>query len=250
MARKLLPTRNAARRAIVEGRVQVAGTPNPRPATLVGDDDIIRVAPEATQYVSRGGEKLAGLLDRMGIDVSGKHAVDVGASTGGFTDCLLQRGTAGVVAIDVGSNQLHPRIAADDRVVSLEQTDVRDVDAAAAGGPFDLVVADVSFVSLRSVASAVAALGHAAADWIVLVKPQFEVGADGRDRRGVVADPGRRADGVAGALDALGSAGLRLRGFAPSSIAGGSGNVEYLAWLRRSDDLAHVTRGDDDGDHG
>ena len=126
MARKLLPTRNAARRAIVEGRVQVAGTPNPRPATLVGDDDIIRVAPEATQYVSRGGEKLAGLLDRMGIDVSGKHAVDVGASTGGFTDCLLQRGTAGVVAIDVGSNQLHPRIAADDRVVSLESAYIHE----------------------------------------------------------------------------------------------------------------------------
>ncbi len=248
----MVASRTAARRAILDGRVSVSGIDKPRPASLVAESTEIEVAGAATRFVGRGGEKLAGALDRFGIDVTGVRALDVGASTGGFTDCLLQRGAASVLAIDVGTGQLHDKLRDDPRVTSWERRDIRTV-APVNAGVFDVIVVDVSFVSLGVVAATISTLGRPErADWLVLVKPQFEVGPGGRSRTGVVTDPSARSDAVAAVLGHLTATGLTLRGFAPSPVRGTSGNAEYFAWLTRAgmtSDLGYVTPGDDDGPH-
>lgn len=244
MRRDLLPTRAAARRAIKEGRVHLDGVCETRPAVRVPSRATISVDPEATRYLGRGGLKLEAALDAFPIDLFGRRAIDVGASTGGFTDCLLQRGAVSVVALDVGEGQLHPTLLDDERVTNLERTDVREIDLEDVGGPFDVVVVDVSFISLGKLGEALAVLGHAESDWIVLVKPQFEVGPDARDRRGVVVDDVVRRAGVDAATEALVDAGLVVAGRVPSPLPGGAGNREDLLWLRT--DLAHVTASDDD----
>ena len=177
--------------------------------------------------MSRGGHKLEAALARFGITAVGGRAIDVGASTGGFTDCLLQHGATEVAAIDVGRNQLHERLRADPRVASFERTDVRGVEEAAIGGPAPLVVADVSFISLRLIAADLRRL--ATADIVVLVKPQFEAGRAEADRgRGVIRDPDvwRRAmNGVCGAIMGAGAA---IMGVMVSPLTGAEGNVEFL----------------------
>lgn len=225
--RGLAPSRAAAQSLIAEGRVRVGGAAAAKPARLVDPGEAVVVTADGPGYVSRGGLKLEAALAGFGIDPSGRRAVDAGASTGGFTDCLLQHGAAEVVAIDVGRNQLHERLRADARVVSLERTDVRAVDVAAIGGPADLVVADLSFISLRTVAAALR--GLASGDLVALVKPQFEAGRAEADRgRGVIKDPAVRCRAVLGACDALEAAGAAIMGVMASPLTGADGNAEFL----------------------
>jgi len=183
--------------------------------------------------VSRGGEKLESALTGFGADVAGERCLDVGASTGGFTDCLLQRGASEVVAVDVGYGQLHERLRADPRVVVHERTNVRELTAGALGAPAPLVVADLSFISLRTVLPNVVALAAPAADLVLLVKPQFEAGREEASRgRGVITDPEvwrRVLTEVAGALEREGAA---IMGVMTSPLTGADGNVELLLHAR------------------
>jgi 23S rRNA (cytidine1920-2'-O)/16S rRNA (cytidine1409-2'-O)-methyltransferase len=179
--------------------------------------------------VGRGGEKLEAALERFGIDVAGRRGLDVGASTGGFTDCLLQRGAASVVALDVGYGQLHERLRSDPRVEVRERTNVRHVAPGDLGLPATVLVADLSFISLRTVLPAMTALVAPGADLVLLVKPQFEAGREEVSRgRGIVTDPatwGRVLDEVVAALAERGAA---IMGAMVSPITGADGNVEFL----------------------
>lgn len=188
------------------------------------------------RFVSRGGFKLEAALEHFAIDVTGLRVIDVGSSTGGFTDCVLQRGAAAVVAVDVGRNQLHERLRADDRVHVREQTDIRVVDAAAIGGTAPLVVADLSFISLRTVAPEIVALMAVPGDLVALVKPQFEAGKAEADRgRGVIRDPEIWRGAIVGAAGALHDAGAAIMEVMVSPIRGGDGNVEFLVHGRVDD---------------
>jgi 23S rRNA (cytidine1920-2'-O)/16S rRNA (cytidine1409-2'-O)-methyltransferase len=184
--------------------------------------------------VSRGGDKLDGALDHFTVTVAGVRALDAGASTGGFTDCLLQRGAREVVAVDVGYGQLHERLRADERVEVRDRTNIRSLDADAIGGPVDLVVADLSFISLRTVASSLVACARPGADLVLLVKPQFEAGrAEASRGKGVIRDPEVRArvlEEVLGTLRALGAA---IMGTMESPVPGGDGNVELFVHARK-----------------
>jgi len=212
--------------------VRVGGATADKPARLVAPADPVVVTGPAPRFVSRGGDKLDAALDRFGVEPAGRPAFDAGASTGGFTDCLLQRGAATVVAVDVGYGQLDSRIRADPRVTVLERTNVRHLDVADVGGPFPVVVADLSFISLRTVASALLGLAAPGADVVVLVKPQFEAGAAEASRgRGVIRDPEvwrRVLEEVAAAYAGHGAA---LAGLMVSPLRGAEGNVEFLAHL-------------------
>jgi 23S rRNA (cytidine1920-2'-O)/16S rRNA (cytidine1409-2'-O)-methyltransferase len=214
--------------------VIVAGVAAPKPSTLVSPADALTLAGEATGYVGRGGEKLEAALDRFSIEVSDRTAIDVGASTGGFTDCLLQRGARAVAALDVGYGQLHWRLRSDARVTVIERTNIRLADPGDLGAPFDLVVADLSFISLRTVASNLAALGDGGSDWVLLVKPQFEVGRTAVPKGGVVRDPEEWARAIRGVRDAFAGADIASGGVVRSPIAGAAGNVEFLMWGRRT----------------
>ena len=229
--RGLVPSREAARALVLGGKVTVAGAPAPKPARLVSASEPIEVAGPPPRFVSRGGDKLDAALDRFGIDVAGRRALDAGASTGGFTDCLLQRGAAGVTAVDVGYGQLHERLRGDHRVRVLERTNIRHFTAEV---PFDVVVADLSFISLSTAAPALVGDNAApGADVVVLVKPQFEAGrAEVSRGRGVVRDPAvwRRALVEVGA--ALGRRGAAMMGAMVSPLRGPEGNVEFLVHLR------------------
>jgi len=197
---------------------------------------------EGPRFVSRGGDKLAAALDRFAVPVDGVRALDAGASTGGFTDCLLQHGADRVVAVDVGHWQLHERLRADPRVESVERTNVRDLAPGDVGPPFDLVVADLSFISLRTVLAPLLGLARRGAHLVLLVKPQFEAGRDEASRgRGVIRDPEvwrRVLDEVLIALRATGAA---IMGTMVSPLTGADGNVEFLVHARAA------TPSDDDG---
>jgi 23S rRNA (cytidine1920-2'-O)/16S rRNA (cytidine1409-2'-O)-methyltransferase len=216
-----------------DGLVLVRGAPAMSPARQVGDDEPITVQRAPRQYVSRGGVKLAGALDAFGVDPSGRHCVDVGASTGGFTDCLLQRGAAHVVAIDVGRGQLAWSLRTDDRVTVMERTNVRDLDAGALDPPAGLCVTDVAFISLRTVAPHLLALTADAAEFVLLVKPQFEAGRSRVGKGGIVRDPAVHAAVLHEVVDALDAAGLGIQALVRSSIEGADGNVEFLAYGRK-----------------
>ena len=220
-------SRSEAQRLIESRRVTVGGSSAVKPSRLVHPGEAVVVVGDPPRYVSRGGHKLEAALDTFGIAVDGRRAIDVGASTGGFTDCLLQRGAVEVVAIDVGRNQLHERLRADPRVLSLERTDVRAVDVACVGGPAPLVVADVSFISLRQIAADLR--GLATADIVVLVKPQFEAGRAEADRgRGVIRDPDVWRRALLGVCDAIVGTRAAIMGVMVSPITGAEGNVEFL----------------------
>lgn len=229
----LAETRAKAQALVMAGGVLVDGAVVDKPGTRVRPDAAVALRAAASPYVSRGGEKLAGALDDLGIDPAGRTCLDVGASTGGFTDCLLQRGARRVVALDVGHGQLHEKLRADPRVRVVERVNVRHADGSVlAGEAVDLVVADVSFVSLRLVLPRLAALAPAA-DWLLLVKPQFEVGRGQVGRGGVVRDDALRraaADAVRAAAEALG---WRFLGQADSRLPGPKGNREIFLWLGR-----------------
>jgi 23S rRNA (cytidine1920-2'-O)/16S rRNA (cytidine1409-2'-O)-methyltransferase len=211
--------------------VLVSGTVAVKASRLVAPSEPIHLTGPRARYVSRGGEKLDAALATFGLDVSGARALDAGSSTGGFTDCLLQHGARSVTALDVGRGQLHERLRADDRVDVREQTDIRTFTRADAGGvPFDVVTADLSFISVtRAVPMLAGELARSQADLVVLVKPQFEAGrTEASKGRGVIRDAGvhRRALGeVCNALTVVGAA---VRGAMPSPITGHAGNVEFL----------------------
>lgn len=208
-----------------------------KPTRMVAAGDPVVVDGPPARFVGRGGEKLDHALAHFAVDVVRRRAIDVGASTGGFTDCLLQRGAMSVVALDVGHGQLDQRLRTDARVVVVERTHVNEADIDALGGPFDLVVADVSFISLTSVAATlVGRLALPGADVVVLVKPQFEVSKAVASRgKGVVTDPVERAAAVDRVRSAIEAAGATIMGVVESPITGASGNQEYLLHARRNE---------------
>jgi 23S rRNA (cytidine1920-2'-O)/16S rRNA (cytidine1409-2'-O)-methyltransferase len=226
--RGLLSTRSVAQRAIAEGRVLVGGLPATRPATLVDDRVAVSLAREGPHWASRGGTKLAAALDAFSVEPAGRRCLDVGASTGGFTDVLLSRGAMSVAAVDVGYGQLDWRLRSDPRVTVFDRTNFRTADPAALGGPFDLVTIDVSFISVRLLAANLAACGRGGTDYVVLVKPQFEVGREQVGRGGLVNDPSGHAGAIGGVARALGEAGIGAVGACPSPIAGATGNREFF----------------------
>jgi 23S rRNA (cytidine1920-2'-O)/16S rRNA (cytidine1409-2'-O)-methyltransferase len=232
--RGLVPNRQQAVAAVDAGRVLVGGAPAAKPARLVAAGDAIVVQGPPPRFVSRGGEKLVAALDHFNITVEGRRALDAGASTGGFTDCLLQRGASSVLAVDVGRGQLHQRLLADARVDSRERTNIRSLELQAAGGvPFDLVVADLSFISLRTVAGALLQrLAAPKADVVVLIKPQFEAGRpEVSAGRGVIRDPQIWAGVLEAVSGALVGHGAAMMGVMVSPLTGADGNVEFLAHL-------------------
>ena len=228
-----MASRSEAQRAIDAGLVRVGGALDPKASTLVAPDQSVHLVTPPEPYVSRAGRKLAGALDESSFEVTGMRAIDVGASTGGFTDCLLQRGAASVVAVDVGYGQLHNRIRNDERVTVVERTNIRHADPAELGAPFDLVVGDLSFISLASLAPQLSRLGGPESTWFLLVKPQFEAGRDQVGKGGIVRDPAVRHDAVRSVIDAFAATGLGCRWLAVSSITGTTGNVEFVARFAR-----------------
>jgi 23S rRNA (cytidine1920-2'-O)/16S rRNA (cytidine1409-2'-O)-methyltransferase len=215
--------------------VTVSGAPADNPARLVSKADPIVVRAEGPRFVSRGGEKLDAALARFDVDVRGVRALDAGASTGGFTDCLLQRGAREVVAVDVGHGLLHERLVGDDRVRSLERTNVRELDGSVVG-VFDVVVADLSFIALDAVLDALVVVCHPGALLVLLVKPQFEARRHEADRgNGVITDPAiwRRV------LDEVSTAVRRrsavIMGAMASPLTGAQGNAEFLVLARAHD---------------
>ncbi|MEO7556975.1 MAG: TlyA family RNA methyltransferase [Acidimicrobiales bacterium] len=233
--RGLASSRERAQADIAAGRVTVGGAPAERPARLVDPGDAIVVAGPGPRFVSRGGEKLDHALAVFNIDVQGRRCVDAGASTGGFTDCLLQRGAASVIAVDVGYGQLHERVRADHRVVVRERVNVRNLDAGAIGGAVEVVVADLSFISLRTVADALLACAAPGADLVVLVKPQFEAGrAEAARGKGVIREPEVRLRVANAVATAFGDRGAAIMGVVASPITGADGNVELLLHMRKA----------------
>jgi 23S rRNA (cytidine1920-2'-O)/16S rRNA (cytidine1409-2'-O)-methyltransferase len=217
---------------IESGQILVGGSVADKASRLVAPAEAVVLAGPGPRFVGRGGEKLAAALERFGVAPSGRVALDAGASTGGFTDCLLQAGAARVVAVDVGRGQLHERLRADRRVEVHERTDIRRY-AASPAGPFDLIVADLSFISIRSVGTALVALAGTPADLVILVKPQFEAGRVEVSRgRGVIRDPAIWKATLIGAISAMEAAGAASMGVMVSPLRGADGNVEFLTWFR------------------
>jgi 23S rRNA (cytidine1920-2'-O)/16S rRNA (cytidine1409-2'-O)-methyltransferase len=232
--RGLVPSRDRARRLVMAGAVLVGDRPVTKAGDVVPADAEIRLRVEDSPYVGRGGEKLAGALAAFDLDVRGRIAVDVGASTGGFTDCLLQAGAAHVVAVDVGYGQLAWRLRQDARVTVVERTNARSLAPAHLGVVPDLATIDVSFVSLTLVLPAVAAVLAPAADVVALVKPQFEVGREQVGKGGVVRDPALREAAVVKVRQASEGLGFAVRAEAPSVLPGPKGNREVFLWLSRA----------------
>ncbi len=224
--RGLAASREQARALILAGQVEHAGHRVSKAGDLLPADAELRVA-QPPPFVSRGGIKLAHALDRFGVSPEGRRCLDVGASTGGFTDCLLQRGAAAVVAVDVGEGQLDWRLRNDPRVTVREGINARDLRPDQVGEPPSLVTADVAFISLTKVLPALVACAPDA-EMVVLVKPQFEVGRARVGRRGVVRDPDAWLDAMRGVARAFAALGLSVRGACASPITGPAGNHEFL----------------------
>lgn len=233
VARGLATSREQAQRLIMAGEVAVDGVRQDKPGRIVAHDANITVrAP--LPYVSRGGLKLAAALDAFALDVTGLVAVDVGASTGGFTDCLLQRGAARVYAIDVGYGQLAWKLQSDPRVVVLDRTNVRHLEALPDGVRADLAVIDASFISLTLVLPATLRLIQPDGQVIALIKPQFEAGAEQVGKGGVVRDPKVHRRVLVDTCALAATLGLTVAGLTVSPAPGPAGNIEFLLWLTHS----------------
>jgi 23S rRNA (cytidine1920-2'-O)/16S rRNA (cytidine1409-2'-O)-methyltransferase len=249
--RGLARSREHAAELIASGRVLVAGQTATKAATGVDAATAVLVAEDSgPSYVSRGGHKLAGALDAFGYDPTGMRVLDAGASTGGFTDVLLQRGAAHVVAVDVGYGQLAWSLQSDARVTVVDRTNVRTLTPELIGGPVDLVVADLSFIPLGLVLPALLSCCAPGADVLPMVKPQFEVGRERLPPGGVVREPEDRAEAVRRVAEQAFRVGWGVSGVTASPLPGPSGNVEYFLWLRagapaltESDLLAAVKNG-------
>jgi 23S rRNA (cytidine1920-2'-O)/16S rRNA (cytidine1409-2'-O)-methyltransferase len=238
--RGLARSREHATELISAGLVKVAGAVATKPATGVTTDLAIVVVadPQRPDYVSRGGHKLAGALtafEPLGLSIRGRRCLDAGASTGGFTDVLLRWGAAEVVAVDVGYGQLAWRLQSDARVRVHDRTNIRDLTTELTGGPVDVVVGDLSFISLRIVLDALIGVTAGDGDLALMVKPQFEVGKDRVGKGGVVRDLNLRSESVAGVADAAATRGWGAVAVTTSPLPGPSGNVEFFLWLRRGE---------------
>ncbi len=225
----LFASRSRARDAIQRGTVTVNGRIVTKPGALFTEDAQISIDDPAQDYVSRAALKLVAALDHFGLDPRGQHCLDVGASTGGFTEVLLQRGASHVTAIDVGHDQMHPRIVADPRVTNIEGLNARNLTAEDVGEPFSFVVSDVSFISLKLALAPALALAEPGARAVLLVKPQFEAGRDAIGKAGLLKDP-TSAPAVAAELERwfTEEMGWQSLGLIASPIAGGDGNQEFL----------------------
>lgn len=234
--RGLAPSRSAAARSVRAGQVRV-GSDGPvllRPSDLV-DTEADLVVESADSYVSRGGRKLANALDALpDLDPSGRTCLDIGASTGGFTDCLLRRGAERVMALDVGHGQLDWGLRNDERVTVVEDFNAREMTPEMFDIRPDFVTVDVSFISLRKLLAPIAGAASEDLDLLAMVKPQFELGRKRVGRGGVVRDPQDRAEAVLMVVEAARALGLRVRGFASSGLTGPKGNRETFVWLNRS----------------
>ena len=233
VARGLAPSRARAQAVVLAGEVFVSGARIDKAGALVDADAPVDVRMPDHPYVSRGGVKLAGALDAFALDVTGMRCVDLGASTGGFTDCLLQRGAARVVAVDVGYGQLAHKLRTDPRVTVMERTNARALDAGDVGGPSDLVVVDASFIGLSKLLPAVVRCTRAGGHLVALVKPQFEVGREQASRgKGVVRDESVRSDAIDGAVHAVVEAGFDVLARCDSVLPGPKGNREAFVHAR------------------
>jgi 23S rRNA (cytidine1920-2'-O)/16S rRNA (cytidine1409-2'-O)-methyltransferase len=235
--RKLARSREHAAELVMAGRVTVSGATATKPATQVTTDLAIVVAedPDRPDYVSRGGHKLAGALavfGRLGLSVSGRRCLDAGASTGGFTDVLLRAGAREVVAVDVGYGQLAWSLRSDERVRVHDRTNIREISVELIGGPVDVVVGDLSFISLALVLEPLVSVTREDGDLALMVKPQFEVGKDRVGKGGVVREPSLREEAVAAVAARAAGLGWGPRAVARSPLPGPSGNVEFFLWLR------------------
>ena len=239
VAQQQAPSRTAAQALIKAGRVSWAGGVIAKPALELPADTPLTVKVEdGAHYVSRGGHKLAGALAASGLRVTGKVCLDVGQSTGGFTDCLLQHGARRVVGVDVGHDQLHPLLLANPAVTALEGVNCRTLTAADLGdampaGGFDLIVGDVSFISLTLILPSLLPLLAADGDLLLLVKPQFEVGPGNLGKGGIVRDTALYAEVERKFVDLAQNLGLTVQGWFDSPITGGDGNREFFIWLRQ-----------------
>ena len=232
VARGLAESRSAAQRLVLEGKVRVQDVPVPKPGNAYPEDVGIKIlAPE--RFVSRGGEKLEGAFAAFGLNVEGLSCLDVGASTGGFTDCLLQHGAARVIALDVGHDQFHPRLRADSRVTVIEKFNARNMTPADLPYVPEFAVCDVSFISLRLILPPMAAVVAPGSGLVTLIKPQFEAGREKVGRGGVVRDEATRLEVVEAIREFGVSIGLIWNGVSVSPITGPKGNVEYTAhWTK------------------
>lgn len=224
-------TRSQARSLIMEGRVKVNGAPATKPGAGVRPDAQIEVE-RPRRFVSRGGEKLEHALEAFGIDAAGKHALDIGASTGGFTDCLLQRGAAHVTSIDVGYGQLDWRLRNDPRVTAMERTNFRHLPEDAFTEQFDLIVIDTSFISLRTIVARAVTFIALHGDIVALVKPQFEAGRERLGSGGVVRDPAVHRAVLREVRDSMTQLGLTAVDLTGSPLLGPAGNREFLMRIR------------------
>ena len=229
----LVPSRTRAQQAIAAGLVRVNGNPASKPAQKIADSDDVQLTGVAHDFVSRGGVKLAAALERFAIDPQGKTCLDLGASTGGFSDVLLRAGAARVYAVDVGHGQLHESIAGDPRVINLEKTHAKDLSQALVPDAVDLIVCDVSFISLKKALPYALALAGENASLAVLIKPQFEVGREGIGKGGIVKD-GLGEPAAREVACWIETQGWRVIGLIECPIAGGDGNREFLLGATRA----------------
>ena len=236
-ARGLARSRSHAQQLIAAGVVLVDGRVETKPSRDITADAVVTLANQADAYVSRAAHKLAGALAGFvprGLEVTGRDALDAGASTGGFTQVLLERGAAHVTAIDVGHGQLAAEIREDPRVTAIEGVNVRDLSADSPGAGAQLVVGDLSFISLTLAIPPLVAVAAPDADFVLLIKPQFELSRAALDKHGVVTSPQHRIDAVRRVCDALLAAGLEIVALEPSVLPGPSGNVEFFVWARQT----------------
>jgi 23S rRNA (cytidine1920-2'-O)/16S rRNA (cytidine1409-2'-O)-methyltransferase len=237
--RGLVGSRSGAADVIRSGRVLVGGAPAATPARQVAAGEAITVTGPGPRFVSRGGDKLDAALRRFDVDITGRRVLDAGASTGGFTDCLLQAGAARVYAVDVGRGQLAWALRGDPRVTVLERTNVRALEPEALGGPVEAVTADLSFISLLTVAPALARCAAPGADLVLLIKPQFEAGRARVGKGGVVRDPAVHRSVLHDVVGGLGRARLPVRRLMPSPRRGADGNIEFFVHCAAGDPVRH-----------
>ncbi|HOG18168.1 MAG TPA: TlyA family RNA methyltransferase [Syntrophales bacterium] len=233
--RGLAATPEIAQSLVLSGDVLIDGTPVDKAGTLVAPGAAVRLRGQDHPYVSRGGVKLKGALDAFGLEVRGRIALDVGASTGGFTDCLLQEGVSRVYAVDVGYGQLAWKLRQDDRVVPVERTNIRRFDGSLLEEDVDLVTIDVSFISLRRVLPAVLGLLHRETLLLMLVKPQFEVAKGDVGKGGVVRDPEKQEAALRGIEQFCREAGLEVLGTCESPVCGPAGNREFFVYAKKGE---------------
>jgi 23S rRNA (cytidine1920-2'-O)/16S rRNA (cytidine1409-2'-O)-methyltransferase len=231
--RGLTESRERAQALIFAGQVLVNGQKQEKAGALVAEDAELRIIGETLPFVSRGGLKLEAALREFRIDVSGKTALDVGASTGGFTDCLLQRGAKKVYAVDVGYGQLAWKLRQDPRVITIERTNIREIAPSLIQEPVDIVVIDVSFISLEKVIPSILPFLSKNGEIVALIKPQFEVGREQVSKGGIVRDEAARTAAVNRIVAFVREQGFEVKDVIPSPITGQDGNVEYLIYAVR-----------------